>query len=190
MKPLGKDFYLRNPEKVAIELIGKILVRKYNSKFLSGKIVETEAYLGENDPASRAYKRKQKYYEIMRGEVGKSFLYVVHSHCMFNVIAHKKNEVGAVLIRAVEPLDGVRWMKENRKVEKLENLASGPGKLTQAMNLTLVHHGIDMTKENKIFIAEGSKDNFEIGSSRRIGVSKDLNKDMRFYLKGSSFVSK
>ena len=191
MKIVGKRFYLRDPDKVAKSLLGKILVRKIGNKVLSGKIVETEAYFGEDDPASRAYKRKyKKFYEMMKGEVGRSFIYVVHANCLFNIVAHKKNEVGAILIRAIEPLEGIDVMIKNRNVQNILNLTNGPGKLTKALNITLNDNRIDLTSQkSKIFVIE-NRERFKILTSKRIGVSRDLEKELRFFIEGNRFVSK
>lgn len=189
---LRKKFYGRSPDDVAMSLLGKILVRKIGEKVLCGKIVETEAYFGESDPASRAYGKKfQKFYEQMRGGVGKSFVYMVHNNWMFNAVAHEKNDVGAVLIRGVEPLIGWDFMKKHRPVEKIFELTNGPGKLTKAFLITKEHNGIDITDyTNEVFICDGTKEVLEIGTSHRIGVSKDLKKHFRFFVKGNPFVSR
>ena len=191
MKILNRKFYLRSPDRVAKSLLGKILVRKIGNKILAGKIVETEAYFGEEDPASRAYKRRyKKFYEIMGGEVGRSFIYVVHANCLFNVVAHRKNEVGAVLIRAIEPLKGIEIMIKNRGIKNILELTNGPGKLTQALNLTLKDNGIDLTSgKSKVFIKE-HREKFKILTSKRIGVSRDLERELRFFIEGNKFVSK
>jgi len=111
MKLLEKKFFERSPEKVAKELLGKILVRKLNGKILSGRIVEVEAYFGEEDPASRAYLGRPKYcVQLMKDEPGKILIYNVHNNWMFNVVAHERGKTGAVLIRAIEPIEGMEEM--------------------------------------------------------------------------------
>ena len=106
MSMLSKDFYERDPALVAKNLLGKILVRKINSEILSGKIVETEAYYGEDDPASKAYKGRRMFNELMFMDVGKAFIYMVHGNWLLNIVAHLKGSVGAVLIRAIQPMEG------------------------------------------------------------------------------------
>jgi len=103
---LPRSFYERDPAVVARELLGKVLIRRLASQVLSGKIVETEAYYGENDPASKAYKGRKTFNEPMFREVGRTFIYMVHGNWLLNIVAHPKGEVGAVLIRALEPLQG------------------------------------------------------------------------------------
>ena len=192
MKPLPKSFYERDPATVARELLGKTLVRRLNHQTLSGKIVETEAYYGVNDPASKAYKGRKIFNELMFLDVGKAFIYMVHGNWLLNIVAHPKGDVGAVLIRAIEPLQGIEAMKKNRGVKDLYALTSGPGKLTRALGITKEQNGLDVTKaENEIAVFEGVvEEDFEIGTSHRIGVKKDLPQELRFYIKGNKFVSK
>jgi DNA-3-methyladenine glycosylase len=192
MKPLSKRFYERDPATVARELLGKTLVRRLNHQTLSGKIVETEAYYGENDPASKAYKGRKAFNELMYLDVGKTFIYMVHGNWLLNIVAHPKGGVGAVLIRAIEPIQGIELMKKNRGVDDVYALTSGPGRLTRAMGITKEQNGLDVTKaENEIAIFEAATlENFEICSSHRIGVKRDLPQELRFYIKGNRFVSK
>jgi len=191
MKVLPKDFYERDPALVAKELLGKILVRRLGSEVLSGKIVETEAYYGKNDPASRAYTGRKIFNELMFLDVGKAFIYMVHANWLLNIVAHLKNDVGAVLIRAIEPLEGIEIMRKNRKVEDIRNLTSGPGKLTKALAITKEQNGIDVTEiSSELTIAEGKMESFEIETSHRVGVKNDLPRELRFFVKGNKFVSK
>jgi len=186
---LPKKFYLRDPAKVARELIGKILVRRYGKHVLKGIIVETEAYYGEEDPASRARDGKKKFNLAMWEDVGKTFIYMVHGNWLFNIVAHEKEKVGAVLVRAVEPLEGIEEMKKNRKKENVIELTNGPGKLSQAFRIEKNLNSLPVYKKGKIYV-ENSNIQFEIGSSRRIGVSRDLPKNLRFFAKGNPFVSR
>jgi DNA-3-methyladenine glycosylase len=187
---LPREFYERDPETVAKELLGKRLIRKLGKNLLEGIIVETEAYHGLNDPASRAYHGMKKYNKPMWNETGRAFIYNVHKYWMFNIVAHKPNNIGAVLIRAIEPTKGIEIMKKNRPVKKLCDLANGPGKLTIAYKINKDLNGVLVTScESEITIAN-NKMEFEIGSSHRIGVRKDLERKLRFFIKGSKFVSK
>lgn len=192
MKILPKRFYERDPATVAKELLGKTLVRRLDHQTLSGKIVETEAYYGENDPASKAYKGRKAFNELMYLDVGKTFIYMVHGNWLLNIVAHPKGGVGAVLIRAVEPLQGIEFVMKNRVVRDVYALTSGPGKLTKAMGITKEQNGLDVTMaENEIAIFEATAfEDFEICSSHRIGVKRDLPLELRFYIKGNRFVSK
>jgi len=190
-KILPRRFYERDPEVVAKDLLGKIIVRKLDNNILSGMIVETEAYYGPGDPASRAYDGMKNFNRPMWLDPGVAFIYNVHKYWMFNVVAHEPGGVGAVLIRAVEPLDGVEIMMKNRGVyDKLIELTSGPGRFTVAFKIDKSLNGTDLTSvENPIYIAD-NKVQFEISSSKRIGVKADLDRDLRFYIKGNKFVSK
>ena len=188
---LQVEFYERDPTLVARELLGKILMRRLNSQILCGKIVETEAYYGENDPASKAYKGRKKFNELMFTDVGKTFIYMVHGNWLLNIATHPKGGVGTVLIRAVEPLQGVEIMMKNRGVRDVSALTSGPGKLTKALAITKKLNGLDVTKEDsELTVAEANLESFEVGSSHRIGVKFDLPQELRFYIKGNKFVSK
>ena len=191
MKILERKFYEVDPAAVAKALLGKILVRKVYSKVLSGKIVETEAYYGERDPASRAYKGRMKFNELMFAEPGRTFIYMVHGNWLLNIVAHFKGEVGAVLIRAVEPILGIEVMVKNREVENFHSLTNGPGKLSKALAITKELNGIDVTKKkSELRVTEGKEEEIEISSSHRIGVRMDLPEELRFFIKENKFVSK
>lgn len=188
---LLRDFYKRDTALVARDLLGKVLVRRIGSEVLSGKIVETEAYYGEKDPASRAYRGKKRFNEVMFGEPGRSFIYMVHTWWLLNIVAHREGGVGAVLIRALEPLDGIEHMRENRGRSDIRDLTTGPGKLTRALAVTKELNGIDITAEDRpLTMAEGRGGEFEIGSSHRIGVRMDLPQKLRFFIKGNRFISR
>jgi DNA-3-methyladenine glycosylase len=187
---LPREFYERDPETVAKELLGKRLIRKSGKNLLEGIIVETEAYYGLNDPASRAYHGIKKYNKPMWKEPGRAFIYNVHKYLMFNIVAHKPNNIGAVLVRAVEPTKGIEIMKKNRPVKKLFDLANGPGKLTIALKINRDLNGVPVTScKREITIANNNME-FEIGISNRIGVRKDLQRKLRFFIKTNRFVSK
>ena len=190
-KILPRRFYERDPEVVAKGLLGKIIVRKLDDNILSGMIVETEAYYGPGDPASRAHDGMKNFNRLMWLEPGVAFIYNVHKYWMFNVVAHEPGGVGAVLIRAVEPLDGVEIMMKNRGAyDELIELTSGPGRFTVAFKIDKSLNGTDLTSaENPIYITD-NKVQFEISSSKRIGVRVDLDRDLRFYIKGNKFVSR
>lgn len=186
---LPKKFYERDPAIVAKELIGKILVREYGGKVLKGMIVETEAYYGEEDPASRAADGKKKFNLLMWKDVGRTFIYMVHGNWLFNIIAHQKGKVGAVLIRAIEPLEGIEEMKKNRGIDDERRLTNGPGRLTKALRIDKTLNGKPLYRKGEIYLMN-SKKSFEISSSRRIGVSRDLPINLRFFIQDNPFVSR
>ncbi len=189
--PLRREFYARDPSLVAGELLGKIVTRKTDQEALSGKIVETEAYYGDMDPASRAYKGRKNYNRPMFEEPGRLFIYMVHAHWLLNIVAHTEGEVGAVLIRAIEPLEGVETMMRNRGMNDLRSLTNGPGKLTRALGVTKELHGLDITDaECELTVTQGENGDYEIGTSHRIGVTEDLPQELRFFIEGNRFVSR
>jgi len=197
---LKRAFYARDSALVARELLGKILVHEIREGTLRGKIVETEAYYGIRDPASRAYRRSKRSPGMaaqMFKQVGTAFVYMVHSNWLFNVIARAKSEsAGGVLIRAIEPIDGIDLMFKNRKsknkkVQKITELCSGPGRLTQAFRITNSHSGLDLTKRDSgLWIERGIQEHFKIARSHRIGVRRDLPRKLRFYIRRNPFVSR
>lgn len=190
---LEKKFYLRDPEEVAINLLGKLLVREVNGERLSGYIVETEAYYGAWDPASRAHKSMRgSLAKILYGEVGLTLIYGVHGKWLLNIISHLEGEGGAVLIRALEPYEGIEKMMENVGERNIKKLTNGPGKLCKAMSIdkNLNEKPVYM-KSSKIWLEEGRRVEMEeIERSHRIGVKRDLPKPLRFYIKNSIYVSR
>jgi len=192
MKLITKKFFERDPALVAKDLLGKILIRRINSKILAGKIVETEAYYGKKDPASRAYLGWPKYcVKLLHDKPGKILVYMVHANWLFNVVAHEKRKDGAVLIRAIEPIKGIEIMQKNRKVKNLVELTNGPGKLTQALKIDVKSNGKFVTsRKSDVIICEGKREKLKVCSSHRIGVTRDLKKNLRFFIEGNKFVSK
>ena len=189
-KLLSREFYERSPEIVAERLLGKRLGRKLGETLLEGIIVETEAYFGLNDPASRAYHGRKNYNSAMWEQPGIAFIYNVHNNWMFNVVAHRSNQIGAVLIRALEPTKGLSVMKRNRPVRNTFDLTNGPGKLTKSLGIDKKLNGISIvSRESEIFITDTNA-KFETSSSHRIGARKDLAKKLRFFIKGNKYVSR
>jgi len=185
---LSRKFYSRDTKTVAKELLGKILVHETKEGAIKGKIVETEAYLGINDPGAIGFRRVKNIPKSLLKPPGHAFVYFTYgNHWMLNVIA-KKGLLGAVLIRALEPLEGIELMKERRGIDEMKNLANGPGKLTNALRIDKSHDGLDLTGNN-LFI-EGHKENFDVVKATRIGLSKGKEKLLRFYIKDNEFVSR
>jgi len=189
MSVLDNEFYTRGTEAVARDLLGKILIRRLDDELLGGIIVETEAYFGADDPASRAFHGKKRYNSVMFGEPGHLFIYNVHKYWMLNFIAHV-NGVGGILIRAIEPMMGLDIMRKNRPVKRDRDLTSGPGKLTIALDVDRSLNGQATTTDScEIHVLDNTYD-YEMGTSHRIGVTKDLPGHYRFYVKNNRFVSK
>ena len=189
-KALPKKFYERDPGAVAQELLGKRLIRRLGKHFLEGVIVETEAYYGLDDPASRAYQGMKNYNKLMWKEPGRVFIYNVHKYWMLNIVAHPLDRIGAVLLRAIEPRAGIEVMKKIRPVKNVVNLANGPGKLTMALRIDKSINGIPITSRESKLIVVDNRMKPEIGSSHRIGVRRDLDRNLRFFIKGNNFVSR
>lgn len=186
------DFFIGPTEEVAKKLLGKILVRNIKDKILSGKIVETEAYLDENDLASHSAVGITERNKVMFGEAGLAYVYFTYGmHYCFNVVTGEEGKGSAVLIRALEPIDGIELMKKFRHKEDIHILTNGPAKLCQALKIDKKLNGIDLKKSNEIYIAEPDvKENFEIVVSKRIGIEKSKDLPLRFYIKENKFVSK
>ena len=181
---LPKGFYLRGADEVARDLLGHVLVRDVNGAVMKGRIAETEAYFGESDPASRAFGGRVKgINRRMLEEGGVVFVYMVHGNWLFNVITGAQGEPSAVLLRALEPLEGIGEMVRRRG--KSRELTSGPGRLTQAFGITGELNGVRLYERGPLMIEEGRRSE-RVLSSGRIGVRTDLDRDMRFFLDGFS----
>lgn len=194
---IPKEFYLQDPVKLAPKLLGKIFVRKLGEIFLAGKIVEVEAYRGEDDEAAHTYKGKTKRNEVMFREGGFLYVYFTYGmHFCANIVCGKENEGSAILIRAVEPIDGIDIMTMNRfgktKISsiKRKNLTNGPAKFCHAFAIERKDNGLELTKE-PIFLMSGEKIlKKEIVTTTRIGIKKSVDLPWRFYIKDNSYVSK
>jgi len=185
---LKREFYCKDTKEVAREILGKILVYRTEEGTLKGKIVEVEAYLGLDDPGAIGFRRVKRIPQALLMPAGYTFVYFTYgNHWMLNVNA-KTGKLGAVLIRALEPIEGMGIMKQNRGVDDTKNLTNGPGKLTKAFGIDGRHSGLDLTRD-ELFI-EDSDENVNIVKSTRVGISKGKKKLLRFYIKGNRFVSK
>lgn len=178
---LPREFYSKDTIAVARNILGKKIIRKIGRMELSGIITETEAYRHTDDPASHAFGRKTDRNKVMFEDVGHAYVYFTYGmHYCFNVVArHPKTKAGAVLIRAIKPENGIKKMQKNRKIANLKNLTNGPAKLTQALEITKDHYGIDLTKDSRLYIAEGIKPK-KITASPRIGIKNATDKLWNF----------
>ena len=188
---LPRAFYSRPTLKVLEDLIGAILVRKTEEGCTSGVIVEAEAYRGENDPASFASKGKTKRSADLYGPPGRAFVYLTYGvHCLLNVITEKENFPAAILIRALEPKEGIRLMIKRRQRSNLLDLCSGPAKLCQALAVDLKLNGLSVcSPKSPLFIEKGKAEPGELVWRPRIGISRGQDRLWRVYLKDSPFVS-
>ena len=200
MKKLGIQFYKKQDVvSIAKELLGKIIVTKFEGVTTSGRIVETEAYIGLTDKASHSFGGKRTARnEHMYAAAGTAYVYICYGmHHLFNVVTNEKNIPDAVLIRAVEPLQGIDTMLKRTNKKTLDNtLTKGPGNVGKALGISKDHSGLNLSG-NKIFICEDKQSNNFltgelIGSSKRIGVESAGVAALlpyRFYVKGNKFVS-
>lgn len=181
MDRLDREFYLQDTVKVARQLLGKTLVRKIGRTTISGIITETEAYRQSDDPASHAHHSITPRNQAMFGMVGCAYVYFTYGmyHCMNVVAKNKRHSAGAVLIRAIEPQDGIDIMMKNRKTKDLANLANGPAKLAIALDITKKQYGEDLVESDSLYITEGVKVS-KIRSAPRIGIRVGLDKKWNF----------
>ena len=190
IKKLDRKFYDRPTLKVAKELLGKYLVVQKDGHLLSGKIVETEAYIGFKDPASHAYRGMTPRNEVMFGSPGCAYVYLTYGmhHCL-NLVTEKKGYPAAVLIRALEPVEGTELMRRRRKRRELKDLTSGPAKLCQALGVDRKLNGVDLCSD-VIFVENRGEAAGKIASSARIGIKETREKKWRFFVKDNEFVSR
>ena len=188
---LPREFYLRDGLTVARELIGKKLVTVLPEGMTSGIIVETEAYMGAIDAAAHSYRGKTERTKIFYGAGGFVYVYLIYGvHICTNVVANVEDVPEAVLIRALEPIDGVELMQLRRGNNNLRGLCSGPGKLSKAMGITKNFYGADLCGE-EIFIEDGEK--LSVMTTPRINVDyagAAADYLWRFVAAGCKFLSK
>lgn len=197
MKKLPVSFYQRdNVLEIAKDLLGKILVTKWNGIITSGRIVECEAYAGKGDKASHAYGgRRTKRNEVMYADGGIAYVYLCYGiHYLFNVVTFTKDTPHAILIRSLEPLQGIdKMLLRTGKLQHDHTLTRGPGNLTKALGISKQHNGMSLTGK-ELFIAD---DNYsytagQMIASPRIGVDyagPDALLPYRFYIHGNANVS-
>jgi DNA-3-methyladenine glycosylase len=188
-RPLARRQLPIETAALARFLIGKTLVRELPEGVVSGRIVETEAYV-LGDAASHAYRGMTERNRSLFLERGRVYVYLAYGvSYMLNVSSEAPGIGAGILIRALEPLEGVPIMRRNRGVEPLRDLARGPGRLAQAMRIDRSLDGLDLCQEGPLWLARSGEAPGEIGLSVRIGITKDANRLLRFYLRGSPFVS-
>ncbi|MBQ7155737.1 MAG: DNA-3-methyladenine glycosylase [Synergistaceae bacterium] len=194
MMKLERNFYVTDGLTLAKSLLGKVLVRESEEGIASGIIVETEAYIGPEDKAAHTWKnRRTSRTEVIFGEGGYAYIYLVYGmHYCFNVTANIVGKPECVLVRALEPLDGIELMKTRRRTNRVVNLTNGPGKLCCALNITRELYGEDLCGE-RLYIVEYGRSDFEVEASPRIGIDyaeEYRAKLWRFCIKDSVYVSK
>lgn len=199
MRPLPRSFYHRSTLLVAKELLGKRIIRTNGTQILSGIIVETEAYL-YNDPASHSFNGPTQRNNVMFGPGGHLYVYFTYGmHYCANVVTGPKGLGEAVLIRAVEPVQGLEWMAKHRFQDRTDSpldlkrriaLTNGPAKFAQAFSLTTEQNGLDLLNSDVIITNGSTLSRGQITVSTRIGISKAAEKRWRFCVKGNAWVSR
>lgn len=197
VKKLGAEFYQRKDVvKIAKELLGKILVTNWKGVTTSGRIVECEAYAGAIDKASHAWGgRRTGRNEIMYGEAGYTYVYLCYGiHHLFNVVTNSPEIPHAILVRALDPIDGVEKMLQRTNKKKLDHtLTRGPGNVSKSLGIQTKHSGLSLLGDRIFITDDGRKySKMEIASSPRIGVDyagNDASLPYRFYVKGNPYVS-
>jgi DNA-3-methyladenine glycosylase len=195
--PLTREFYNRDPRRVARELLGKVLVRA-GSVRLTARIVEVEAYLGENDPAAHSAAGNTARNSVLFGPPGHAYVYFIYgNHYCLNVSCEPEGTAGGVLFRAIEPLSGLEEMARARRIEvrgpkDLPKLTSGPGRLSEAFGITRARdNGCDLTdSEGSLWIGEDGYRARGIRVTPRIGITKAAERPWRYILGGNAFVSR
>jgi DNA-3-methyladenine glycosylase len=193
---LDPAIYQKKTATVARELLGTYLVHESLEGKTVGRIVETEAYLSRNDPACHAHKGETKRNRVMFGPPGHAYVYFIYGmYYCFNVVTAPKGTGEAVLVRALEPVEGIELMEKRRKTTQLHNLCSGPGKLVLAMGMTPAMNGWPLDSGALTLHARGTYGRpapakGDIIATPRIGITAAAELPLRFYLKGSTFASR
>lgn len=190
--PVEADFFNQPTLVLATALLGCHLVKETEDGIAAGLIVETEAYIGPMDQAAHSYNnRRTKRTEIMFHESGLVYTYVMHTHCLFNIVSGGAGNPEAVLVRAVEPVAGIDSMVNRRGMPDSVNLTNGPGKLTKALGINMSDYGHLLTKK-PLFISKGRLPE-SISSGKRIGIDNSgeaRDYPWRFWITGNRYVSR
>jgi DNA-3-methyladenine glycosylase len=185
-----QDFYAREVTVVARELLGMLLFRRSRRGLTVGRIVETEAYLAHGDSASHSVNGINRKNASMFGPPGRAYVYTVHARQCFNIVTEPDNVASAVLIRAVEPVHGIRLMEQRRGTCIKWDLCRGPARLCEAFDIGREFDGWDLTRQRRVWVtANTAGDDFRVGRSPRIGVTSAKGTVLRFFLRGNESVS-
>ncbi len=194
-RTLPRSFFDRDPRTVARALLGKLLVRRRGRRLLTGRIVEVEAYLGEQDPAAHAFSGPTARNRVLFGPPGHAYVYFIYgNHFCLNVSCMPPGDAGCVLLRALEPVAGMEEMARARKVRldggrALQRLTSGPGRLCQALGVTRARdNGKDFTRSDLVLADDGFRPG-KIALTPRIGIRKAARRRLRYLIAGNPFVS-
>jgi len=191
-KIVSREFYETDVLSVARSLLGKLLVHCAPGGRASGMIVETEAYSAEGDPSCHAAQGKTKRNAVMFGPPGRAYVYFIYgNHYCFNVVTNRAGRAEAVLVRALEPVEGTAIMHQRRgKHHRIDNLTSGPGKLCAALGISGSENGISILEPPLYIAAYREIEAGVVGVSERIGISRGKEKPWRFFVRDNPFVSR
>lgn len=190
--PLPQSFYDRDVIQVARELVGKRIYRLSRSGIAVGRIVETEAYLAAGDSACHAARGMTRKNASMFGPPGRAYVYSIHARWCLNTVTQPRGVPSAVLIRAVQPLLGIERMQRRRNLERTIDLARGPSRLCEAFQIDRRLDGWDLSRGRRLWLTPDPDvpvPDHRIGNSPRIGVTSAFELCLRFYLRGSEYVS-
>ncbi len=188
---LSRRFYNRDTVEVALNLLGRQLIHWTPQGMTSGRIVEVEAYLPHRDPACHTYRGRTPRNEAMFGSPGSAYVYSIHARYCFNTVTESVGEGSAVLIRAVQPIVGIKLMQLRRGLQTIRDLARGPARLCEAFGLDRRYDGLDLTEPGRLWLS-GTKRGAKTGRimrSARIGVTEPRHRCLRFFLADNEYVS-
>jgi DNA-3-methyladenine glycosylase len=189
LRPLSRKQLPIDTESLARYLIGKTLVRETAQGRITGRIVETEAYL-LGDAASHGYRGETARNHSLFLERGHAYVYFIYGmHYALNVSAGKKGQGTGILIRALEPLEGIALMQKNRHTNNLNELTKGPGRLAQALRIDKQEDGIDLCAPGPLYLAQAEIPTGKISATKRIGITKEADRLLRFHEKGNKYTS-
>jgi len=201
-KLLGRSFFNRDPRIVSRQLLGKLIVRKEGRRVLAGRIVEVEAYLGADDAAAHAAAGRTPRNEVLFGPPGHAYVYFIYGvHYCLNISCLPEGDAGCVLIRALEPVEGIEAMAGARglhitkadfgSVHTARRIASGPGKLCEALQITRTRdNGKDMlSRRSDLMVIDDGYRAKKVSTTARIGITKSAEMPWRYLIEGNTFVS-
>lgn len=192
-QPLAPEFFDRDPRRVARDLLGKLVVRRLGRKTLTARVVETEAYLGKNDPAAHSSSGRTPRNEVIFGPPGYAYVYFIYgNHYCLNVSCLPDGTAGGVLFRAVEPVTGIAAMATARGLSRTDiRLTNGPGKLTEALSITRADNGVNLTDATQaLYLAADNFSQPRVAITMRIGITKATGLKLRYLIPNNPFVSK
>lgn len=195
LAPLPRSFFARDTQLVARQLLGKLLVRRWRGIDLVGRITEVESYVGQDDLACHAAKGRTPRTEVMFGPAGHAYVYLVYGiHELFNLVTEQEGFPAAVLVRSLEPVAGIAAMRRARGAQAIEQLTTGPGRLTQALRISRQFNRLDCCANDRLLVADdGTRiDDALVQTGPRVGVDYAgvwAALPWRYYLRDSDFVS-